>query len=191
MGLKHLFIATCIFLAAVFFHASMQPVLAGTCSIDNLPTTGTMTASRFNSRYTQVESCINGSIGDTNWDSSDPLSVGNLENNQSTFALGPIENFCNTTGTDRDPFQVPNNSTITGFLVYATGCTTDNFDIDLVYEDTPTTVKTLTITTSNTYSDFALSKAVALGTDINFDVSGTVGTCSCTGFVYLKTQHVQ
>lgn len=199
MGLKHLIAATLFFLMATLFHASMQPARAGTCAVDNLPTTGTMTASRFNSRFTQVESCVNGNIGDANWDSSDPLSVTNVENNQSTFAV-PFYFGINSTQTDVRPFRVPGNSTITGLtLVSADGSTqacntgSASTDVSLVYEDSPTTVKTFTVTGEGGQTDFTLNKAVASTTDIDFDVTVNAGTpdCNVTVVVYLKTQHVQ
>lgn len=194
LNLKHLIVATFVFLTAVLLHASLQPATAGTCSIDNLPTTGTMTASKFNSRWTQVEGCVNGNIGDANWDSSDPLSVGNVENNQSVYTVGPILFDAESTTPNNDPFQVAVNSTITGWMMRCATCAGGSIDvdIDLVYEDTPTIVDTVNFTAATTFTDFTLSKAVTSGTDINFDVTANAGTCStCSAIVYLKTQHVQ
>lgn len=60
---------------------------AGTCDLTEFPATGTLTAERLNQRIRQTERCLNGNIGNSNWNTAELLDNGNLANPRALYAV--------------------------------------------------------------------------------------------------------
>lgn len=52
---------------------------ASSCTVTDLPTSGIITSSRLNSRFDQIEACVNGSIGNDNVSATEPLNISKLQ----------------------------------------------------------------------------------------------------------------
>lgn len=165
-----------------------QPVEAGTCSTTDLPSSGTLTASRLDSRHAQLEACINGNIGNTNWDATDPLAIGNIANDLSTFAIS-TQLACGTV-VSAYQFRVPVSSTLMGASFRCRGCTAADHDVSIQVNGS--TVKTFAaIADSTTNTDFALATAVSNAVDVEIDTTQTTAG-SCTAYdvvIYFTAQH--
>lgn len=152
------------------------PVIAGTCSVTNLPTSGYITASSMNARYDQIESCINGDIGNSNWDASEPLQNSNLASPKSVFAVSQ-RLACNA-GTSAFQFRVPVAATLTGASVRVDA--TGSYDYDVVAQVAGVTrVQFTGVSSSSTQTSTGGSHSVSTAQDVEIDVTqNTAGTCS-------------
>lgn len=174
-----------IVVALVVALAMSQPAAAGTCSVTNLPTSGTITGSRLNARYNQIESCINGGIGDANIDTTDPITTSSLASPNSLYAVSFTVS-C-TAGTKAAAFKPVVASTIVGMSAHvdATGV----FDYDVVLKKDASTVATdAAITTATSSLTSGLSTSVATTEEVIFDITqNTAGTCTAVNVVVFLT----
>lgn len=169
---------------------------AGTCSVTDLPGSGTLTSSSFNARWRQIETCINGNIGNANVSASEQLAVGKLANQNAIYSQ-PFTLTTNdsgagsvvATGTDLRMWRIPVTSTVIGMSLKLDACT--GCSVTVTLQKDSTTIKTFAgIATTTTQTDFTLSNSVTNAQDLNIDVSGTMtGVKRIDVVVYEKAQH--
>jgi hypothetical protein len=192
MGLNNAraFVATLAFAAFAALLVNIAPAQAGTCTVSNLPTSGTLTGTRLNGKFTQVENCINGNITNSNLSSTASVANSKLANPNNTYAVGFSYDACGTSA-DVVQFRAPASSTITGVSARCLGCSAADHDVDLEKNGTPIKAFT-TIADTTTQTDFTLATSVGNTDDISFDLTqNTAGSCAGWSFVvYLKTAHV-
>lgn len=165
-----------------------QDANAGTCTITNLPSSGTLTSSRLNALMAQVETCINGNLGDSNWDSSDKLSVSNVANDEGRFTI-PLQLACGSK-TSAYMFQVPATSVLTDATFRCRDCAAADHTIDIQVGGTTEITfpnqpdSTLVESTGNSVS-------VSTSQNVEIDTTQvTAGSCSAYDVTLsFKTQH--
>lgn len=195
-----------LFLAIVALLA--VPAHAGTCTITDHAAAGLITAARLNARYAQIETCVNGELGNANFASDEPLAVSKLQNPNAIFATSftlADEDGDATAGEDIGAttnirkWRVPVSSTVIGMSVSlrcpsdasGTPADCDAASVTLILQKDTTTIKTFTaVTGTTTQTDFAISSAVTNAQDLNLDISGTLTAVDFVDVVvYYKAQH--
>lgn len=176
---------------AILMVGLVGDVLAGTCDIQSLPTTGTMTAARFNARYQQIEACINGGIGDTNVDSSDPISVSNIANNNAVYAVSATSACGSVTALKFRPYTA---SEVIGISAACRGCSAADHDITMTVNGVGVTLSAAFegIDDENTVADMSIIEtAVTTAQDVVVSIAQTTaGSCAAWSIVvFLKAQH--
>lgn len=164
--------------------------ISSTCSVTSLPTTGTLTAARINSRFTQLTGCINGSLGNTNLSTSDKIAITKIANDESYVAVSESLP-CAGTIASVYTFRVPAAATLTDAFVRCRGCSAADIDVDLQVNGT-TQIAFAGIANTTTNSSTGNSIAVAVAQDVEWDVTvNTAGSCaSLDATAWLKIQHI-
>src|SRR5262245_13897739 len=75
-----------LILFAVALCIVSQPVEAGTCIVQDFAGSGTLNATNLNAKFTQVENCVNGSLGNVNISASEPLAISKLQNQYAIYS---------------------------------------------------------------------------------------------------------
>lgn len=175
-------------LAALLVVTMSAPAVAGTCSVTNLPTSGNITGSRLNARYNQIESCINGGIGDANIDTSDPITTTSLASPNSIYTASFTLDCA--AGTKAASFKPVVASTVIGMSAHVDATTT--FDYDVVLKKNTSTITTdANITTTTASLTTGLSTSVTTSDEVVIDITQTTaGTCTAVNVVvFLKAAH--
>jgi hypothetical protein len=160
---------------------------AGACTVDALPASGTVTPAHFNRRFDQVESCINGRIGDANLSSSEPISTTNLAKPAAYFTQS-VQLACGTKAS-AFAYEVGFAGEIVSLSVRCRDCAAADHTITLKVG--ASTVKAQNVTNSTIARDSTLTTDFAAGDDIIIDTTQmTAGSCSAYDVVVgMKTTH--
>lgn len=167
---------------------------ATTCTLTTFPASGILTADRINQRLSQVQTCVNGRIGNNNWNTAEPLQNTNLANPNAlfsqTFTYGEASNAADVTAANNvRQWRVPISATVTAITGVAHGCTA--CVVTVTFQKDAVTIATLLLNaTLTTVTNFAVGGTVLNTNDLNIDVSGTVtGVKSIDVVIYYKAQH--
>ena len=164
--------------------------ITSTCSVTSLPTSGTLTAARINSRFTQLTGCINGSLGNTNLSTADKIAITKIANDESYVAI--TESLpCASSIASVFTFRVPAAATLTAAFVRCRGCSASDIDVDLQVGGV-TQISFAGIANTTTNASTGHSIGVAVATDVEWDVTAnTVGSCAALdATAWLKLQHI-
>jgi hypothetical protein len=172
---------------ALLFSMSL-PAAAGTCNITNLPTSGTLTGSRLNARYSQIESCINGGIDENNLAANTNIPTGDLAA-PNALAAHSFTLDC-AAGTKAAAFVPMVSGTVVGMSTHVDA--TSTFEYAVVLKKNTSTIATdagITTTTANLTS--GLSTSVTTSDEVVIDITQTTaGTCTAVNVVvYLEYVH--
>lgn len=151
---------------------------AGTCSVTNFQPTGTLNRAKLNGRFDQVEACINGNVGDTNFDSSDPLANSNLAAPKAYGVISARLRCATQAGAFAT--ELPMNVTIVDWNLHCDDCdSSDSWQVDLQIGGV--TEQTVSGLDDSPYiAGGAIAESVTAGTDIELDVTQTA-TSACQG----------
>ncbi len=169
-------VAVAVAVALTVLVVGPGPALAGTCTLTDFTTGQTLTADRLNGRLNQTEACINGQIGNGNWNTSEKLAVTNLANPNSYQYVTVRDVACNA-GANTAIYRVPVASTAKGISVRCRGCDGTSAMAVTLQVDSTTVVAITGIAVATTQVSFGGSTAVSTTAEVNLDVSGTVGAC--------------
>jgi hypothetical protein len=150
---------------------------ASTCDVTEFTGGQTLTAERLNQRVRQVEACLNGNVGNANWNSSEQLQVTNLAN-QKAFYMVSVQLPCGTKANAFN-FKVPAASTFKGWSVTCRDCAAA--DHTLVLQLDASTKITTNLTNSTTTATFSNADSVSTSNVVNVDTTQTVAG-GCTAY---------
>jgi hypothetical protein len=161
---------------------------AGTCTVDALPSSGSVTPSHFNRRYDQVEGCINGNLGDANISSSEPITTSKLAK-PAAVAYVTAQISCST-DTDAFSWKPPFASEIVSFHVSCGSCAGNNHTVALKVG--ASTIDSTVVTDETPYTSALLSTDISTATEASVVVTENVaGICSgLHAVIGLKTTHL-
>lgn len=164
--------------------------VTSTCSVTSLPTTGTLTAARINSRFTQLTGCINGSLGDSNMSTSDTIDIDKITNDSARASVTESV-VCASTTANAFVYRVPAAGTLTDAFVRCRGCSAADIDVNIQVNGA-TQIAFTGITDTTTQTSTGNSIAVAAAQDLDFDVTvNTAGSCAALDVTtWFKFQHV-
>lgn len=163
------------------------PADAGTCNVTEFPSTGTLTADRLNTRIRQTEACVNGNIGNGNWNSSEKLTTANMASPNVVFStswtigdenLDAVAGEIVTAENGIRNWQIPVSGTVIGMTVSlrctAADCTGAAATVTL--QEDANTIKSFTglATQKTPATDFTLSTAITNTDVLNLDIAGTL-----------------
>lgn len=152
-------------LLLVMTHREAQ---AGVCAVTALPVTGTLTASRLNARYSQIESCVNGRL-------DSPVALNELASAYSYTAVS-AQIPC-TTQADAFMTRVPYQARLSNVMVRCLGCSSADYDIDVQIGGT-NSIQFVGIA-DGTMQTSTGTDTVTTSQDVAVDVTqNTAGSCS-------------
>lgn len=150
--------------------------LASTCDITEFGTTGTLTAERLNQRVRQTETCINGRIGNSNFDSSDPLAVTKLANKNANSYV-PVQLAC-VVGDGAFQFKLPVSSTLKTLSVTCHGCTLSDAVNVVAAVDVTSAVGVFGINSTTPALATGGTATASSANVVNFNISGSISGCA-------------
>lgn len=193
-----------IFLTVIAVGIASLTAAATTCDVTEFPASGTLTAERLNQRVRQTEACINGKVGNGNWNASEPLQVGNIANDQALFSQtwtigdedgnGTAGEVIAATNQIRQ-WRVYTSATVVGMSVAlrcpGAGDACASASATITLQKDAATIKSFTGVTGTTPSvDFAISNAIVNTDVLNIDVAGTLTNVEFIDIaIYYNAQH--
>jgi hypothetical protein len=159
---------------------------AGTCTVDALPSSGTVTPAHFNRRFDQVESCINGNIGDANIASTETISLSKLT---TQYALTAVHKTISCNNSTDFIFMAPVDGKAFAVSADCYGCDGTSSITVALKVDSTTAVSITGIDDTTTQYASGGTTAFTGGTSVlSVQTSGTVGACTSVQVTgWLKT----
>lgn len=169
------FLSLLVAVAALLFVSG--DALATTCTVTNFPTTGTLTASRLNARFNQVESCINGNIDDTNIGTSAAIGITKIANDLARSPV-TVQLDCSATQTGAFMTRIPADGRLTDAYVRCVQCSGNDIDVD-IQVNAATQISFTGIAGSSLQTDLGNNIIVGSTQDVEVDITVTSAPATC------------